>query len=834
MSYVQGSLGAMLQGVSQQPERIRVDGQVSEQINYESDVSEGLTSRPGTDEIATLAGSTNTMTIQKVSVKNTDYMVGHGTGELAMWTMSGTPLTVVTPDGTDYLGPDMVFHSEEDGSLLCLNRETTVLKDPTVVGRSFHAGLITCLGGQFSRTYTAKVTYQDGTTIEAEFTTPDGTAANDSDKTAGAYIIYQLQRILKNHPNLKAGTVISMSDNTVIPMHINSEPVADIEAETGEDFSTSIDGEFRWFDPESFVNFSTTLVSVKAGDVMSIEYTEPLSIVVDDGEYGTIIRSATDSVDDLTDLPRFAQHGHIVRVVGSVSEDDDYFLRFTSDVDGALDGDEFGKDGVWREWADPDQANSLDLTTMPHALSIDGTTATFEQASWESRRVGDDNSNPHPEFVGKIIRDLGGFESRLVMVAGSSMITSRSDKSLDLYKESASADSVSDPIGIKSRKAEGATLDWIVPFDRNLLLVSDPGEAQFVVTGGGLTPNNASMVLTTDYTVIGKTRPVTTGRTIMLPFVAGNFAGINEFFTNDQVATNGADPITAVQDRYITGTVDGMAVAENFNRVAFKTDADARTVWIYKYLWSGAERAQSAWFKQTFPADIRAMFYDSSNFYVVIDDPANAGTAILVRMDLNRADADVGFHVTLDRKVDLNVASNTVTVNYANARIVQRAGCETPGVGAQSLSIVDNGNGTFTHTLDDEICPNGATVTVGIPVPRLLQPTMPHYKDRNDRVVSSAVLTVLAFFIHLAGSSDVKITMDSPYRATREFYPRRFPLDDEALDPSREGYMDYTLRAPWGEQTSRANLTLSSDDIRPDTILEIEWEGQLRGNRRRI
>jgi hypothetical protein len=72
------------------------------------------------------------------------------------------------------------------------------------------------------------------------------------------------------------------------------------------------------------------------------------------------------------------------------------------------------------------------------------------------------------------------------------------------------------------------------------------------------------------------------------------------------------------------------------------------------------------------------------------------------------------------------------------------------------------------------------------------------------------------------------------YRDKRDFFPRRVPMSNDPLDPDEGGTRDYVMKVPWRETHDRSNLTITCDDIRPDTILEVEWAGDLRGVRRRI
>jgi hypothetical protein len=784
MAYVEGTLGAMLQGVSQQPARLRAEGQVTEQVNYESDVSTGLTSRPGTEVVATLMGSQAGMALTPVDFNGAPYLVGHADGYLQVWDINGVQYTMDFPDGTDYASTDMVFRADESAKhVKCLSRGVTVAMSGTVDGRPLHAAVATVLGGLYDRTYTVTLVADNGDEQTVSYTTPDGTTSGDGTKTSAGNIATEIKNAWDalTLPAGFAGVTLEQHENTLL-------------------------------------------------------WTAPTAVVIsaDDDEGGDTIRVADDVVKDATHLPRTSKHGHTVLVQGGRSEDDDYFLRFDSDVTSA-DGAGFGSPGVWRETADPDLDNDLNRLTLPFALEIDPVTSTaiFRRVFWRPRRAGGEDTNETPPFVGSTIRDMVIFEGRLLVLSDGAVYGSRAGDTRDFWKKSATTQTDDDPLSFRSTAANGATLDWIVPFDRDLLIVSDPGSAQFVIRGGGLTPRNASMVLTTEYEVDSGVRPVSTGRTVILPFRQGGFVGINEFFTRDEVSTNAADPLTAVQPRYIQGKVRGLAAATNFNQFTILT-GQPRSMWVYRYLWDATQRLQSAWYKFRFSDKIGTHFYDASYMYVVFKDDYNP--AVLTRMDMNRVPhPDAGFHVTMDRIETLTVGiGSTVDVPYSGAQVLQGSGCQSPGLQAAVMGTTDIGGGFERIQLDAVVCPPASTVVVGKPIERTLEPTMPQPKNGAGTVTSVATLNIRHFMLHMDDSPDVKATRASVYRDKRDFFPRRVPMSNDPLDPDEGGTRDYVMKVPWRETHDRSNLTITCDDIRPDTILEVEWAGDLRGVRRRI
>ena len=266
---VEGSLGALLQGVNQQPARIRLEGQVTEQINYMSDISTGLTSRPASDQLFEFTGVSEETKFHAFQLNQVDYVIAYG-NTMRIWDVSGKEYTVNYEDADvqNYIGPNMQFHVFNDDSediLYCNNSDVVVRAQDNVDGYPFRVALVTALGGQFSRTYSVEVVI-DGQTYAASYQTPDGTGNNDGEDTRSENIIEQLTSQLVSL-NIPDALVVRQDD--VLQVRVSSD--ADI------------------------------------------------SVTVSDGDNGTILRSMAETIEDTADLPQFAPHGTIVRVIGDTS-----------------------------------------------------------------------------------------------------------------------------------------------------------------------------------------------------------------------------------------------------------------------------------------------------------------------------------------------------------------------------------------------------------------------------------------------------------------------------------------------------------------------------------
>ncbi len=807
---VSGTLGSLLQGVSQQPAHIRNDGQVTEQINMVSDVVEGLTSRPASVLDSYNLLSDSGLLWKNISIDGKTLQAGYKNGILELLDVNGIPQTITSdPDALSYMGTDMQSYVYDNIAYFINRDKITAMNPSTTASEALvvkDIGLCTILGGLFSHTYKLILEYTDGTKATGSYTAPDGTTSGDAAKTSSDYIANQLRISLAARPQIKAGTTVAVS-----------------------------------------------------GSVVLITGAPSLKLTASDGSGDETIRVQTNIALVLTDLAEFAPHGTLVRIVGQKGDVDDFWMRF--DIDGATVGGSFGSEGVWQEWLNPFEPNALDLTTMPVVLSKTGATEySLTLGDWQPRRVGDSTTNPIPGFVGSSFRDISGFQSRLVFISGSRVSTSRTNIPTDFFKQSASADVATDPIDLLSTSEKDVTLQWIVPFDRDLVVFGN--STQFLITGAlAMTPTNASMVQTTNFDMSIGAKPVSTGRTVLFPFQSGGFAGVKEFYSANSVDANEAISITQVQDKYMKGSINNMISSTNFSFVLCQTDDpnEYKTIFVYKYYWDGEQKVQSSWSRWTFPYDVHNIFFEGSSLKILMYDDTLKYISVSVDLDLP-AHPDTGYHVTLDIRddyivetsdgsyvlldyvdldyVDLGTASSRTTYLdlpwSTNVKLVQGAGCAVPGQIITPIDIIALGNGNYRYAVSKSTAPDGATVIAGLVYTKSITPTMPFIRDADGKAVKQSKLVITDFNVYYENSGIISTSMYSKYRTDPKSYSNStIPVANDPNDPLGNGIRSGELTVPWGEQSDWSELTLSSNDVRPMTLIDVEWIGQtlIRGRR---
>lgn len=815
-----GSLGSLLQGVSQQPAHIRNDGQLTEQINMLSDVVLGLSTRPGSKYVSTLDIDTD-FKFMNLSVEDNDYQIGYKAGQLIIIDEDGNLSNlVVEDDALTYIGDDMSAYTY-DNVVYIVNRDKVVLQDPTNTTAQDEVitdiGLVTCLGGLFSHTYSVTVEYANGTKLTASYTCPDGTEDGDAAKTTSDFIIARLAAGLRGQGSL-TDDYDFRADRSQIDV-----------------FGTAFD--FTAL-PDDIVQTGTPVAGTviqTAGDTLMIKGVPGIKLSVEDGSGGDILRKQTSISKSTEDLAEFAPHGTLVKVIGLDDTEDDFWMRYEVDGDPAV-GSSFGSDGVWREWVNAFETVAFDLNTMPYTLTKTGTNEfTIRHGDWQSRRTGDENTNPAPSFVGYTIRDVGGFQSRLVFVSGPNLIMSRTNIPSDFYSQSVVASTATDPIDILSTSEDDNLLQWIVPFDRDLVLFGN--NAQFVVTGANvITPDNASMVQTTTFDSTLAVKPVNTGRTLLFPFSKGAYSGIKEKFSVNSTEANTASTITRLQDRYLKGQVSSIVSSINMNITLVTTDSpeQTNTIFVNQYIWDGQSKVQDAWHKWEFPFPVKNVYFDNSEIVILLDTGAGYS---LCKVDLDYSDDPIlGYVLCLDLndsvQVDVAAEYNYISSAYPDLTLVQGEGCYTPGI---EILSTRTGSGPYVYQISKEIAPTGATVYYGLPYIATAKPTMPFIRDRNGKVQRLHSLVVTDFVIHYDRSGYISATLSSRYRdedvtINNEQYSEFLDKNDTDFNGTRSGQWI----VPWGERSDWSELTVYSDDFRPISITEIEWIGQPLTRGRRV
>ena len=417
-----------------------------------------------------------------------------------------------------------------------------------------------------------------------------------------------------------------------------------------------------------------SVIKVRPGD-------RDFRIRVEDGLANQGLGLAYKEVDSIVDLPKSCFNGFTIKVKGDADIDqDDYFVRFK-----VKDSSNFGE-GSWVEtvgWKKDESdteilegiETNLDRETMPITLvpvftgnditsfklqspeeNLFSTVTAPNEVGWRSRKAGNDNTNPFPSFVGSTINDVFFFKNRLGFLTDTAVVFSEADEYFNFFRTTTQQLLDSAPIDVGLSHTKVAVLQHALPFQEKLMLFSD--NSQFVLRGADvLSPKTVAISPVTEYDISDGITPLALGPYIYFPFNRGQFEGMFEYFVDNNTEVFEAEEITSQVPKYIPTGIKRMAGSASESMVLLQTATDQKTLFVYKYFWSGKEKIQSAWQKWEFDDNVTGFDFIDSTLYLILDGRD------LVKMPVENALTDTGLDYTLllDSRVD---GSDITSVNY--------------------------------------------------------------------------------------------------------------------------------------------------------------------------
>ena len=835
MAKVDGSLGSLVQGVSQQPPRARLPGQSEEQINVTNDEVFGLSRRSGT----TLLNAGTRMPADTTGHSATESGTIHMQGELYQYTLrTGVePVLRMSKGAVDYpvhiptnvaaymttppaagTGKHIVF-KEMDYTVYVLNTTKKTARGTAMpVGTVRNKVVLSCRGGKYSEGYRVDITV-GAVTHTLVHCVANGASTDDVEKARVATIMRHIWRVLTGG----AGTAFPAPDAT------------------------------DWWTPEedkTYISYGLTTFMAQHFDIRLANDHIVFTPKVADLDY-TVLATNTSS-DDLfiatyrtieraAYLPRRAPLGMVVRVKGSARPEDDYFLQWKVEGKSTV-GTTYRRDGVWEECTAPDQSAELDATTMPHELLWDASNNryTIKAIDWTARRAGNDDSNPMPKFLGETINDITDFQGRAVFLHSGDITMSRTDKYTDVFKQTATTKLATDPINMRSTATEGdSTLKYAVPFRRDLILFGT-NNTQFRVSGGNtLTTDNASMVLTSEFDADLNTRPQPLGSSVLFTSYTGRYTQLHEMYLSGTQNNHERRTLSTHVPRYVIGQATVLAADDGSTMAAIVGD-DPKTVYVYEYLWVDDRRVQSAWSKWVFQDNVHDIALRGGTAYITCK--SHTGAFYVDSMPLYREDVpELGIPVHLDTKQVIPLANtDTITAYCADPTKVQVVSLAGSTAGSRVIPAK-----VVTAPVSD--APNRVIITlkaaytgkllIGTEAPLTFVPTMPTIRDRDGVAVTGAELTITDFRITFERTGPFTATRVSTYEQPADYWTQVYSgrtLGDPDFRLGAIPVDSDTIDFPFSDASTTSKLQITANSHLPLTLTEIEWTGNVRNRSRRI
>lgn len=522
------------------------------------------------------------------------------------------------------------------------------------------------------------------------------------------------------------------------------------------------------------------------------------------------------------------------------------------------------------EWTKPSIQDTIAPVTMPHvgrlfvsSANVFGVSLEFGPTEWGKRRVGDEDSNKFPSFVGRRIRAITFASDRLGFAAGNHVVFSETGEHRNFFRTTVTNVIDSDRIDVAVASDENAEILWAKPMHKSIILLAEERQFSFDWSGA-LTPATVSATQATAYQVAKDCEPVSVGSNLYFASESGNFTQLLEMFVQGQAVVTEAANVSSHVPRYVPKRVFKSASSSNHSSVFLLSDEDRSKLFVYEFHYSGEQKAKSAWNRWSFEGirilDIRCI---GDSLWVVFDRTWTTGgepitEAFLGRIRLKHGDPglatlDFPHPVHLDQlcRVEgeftpgenrtyfsipsaLGVSGQTANIQAVYGEgFAQKGAVTTTSVGGLLLRTTES---PYQFFMDGDR--TQGPLYVGLKYPQRITLSEQFY-DANSKAALTARLQLRAMTVNFLRTgyfkTEVKMKgapLQSGSTFTSDSLVSNFSsrtLGDEYLRLSSVQLNDGTYRFPILARSSDADISLINDSYLPANFINAEWEGLISG-----
>ena len=816
MGVVSRAIPTLLRGISQSADATKQPDHADIQDNANSNPVQGLTKRSGTQFLANVSsGTLGNVHIQTINRDTAErYIAVFSNGNVKVYELDGTEKTVNKPDGTTYLNTsnprDQIKTVTIADFTFVVNTSVTAAMDTTLSAGNITQAIVFINQVSDKTTYTLTV---DGTTATKD-TSSDSTLSTTTVATA-----------LRNGLSGLSGFTLAQNG-----------AVIHIKKNDGSNFS------------------------IDATDTQGNTHT-------------TVVK---DSVQRFTDLPRVSPNGYVVEVKGDESTNfDNYYVKFVTNNGGALE------EGQWEETVEAGITFKFNYGTMPHVLirqadgnfrfaRVDGDTYTisgtdFTLPKWGERTVGDLESAPNPSFIDSKINNVFFFRNRLGFLADDNVILSRVSEFFNFFPETVLTVVDSDPIDVAASHTKVAILKNAVTMGEQLILFSD--QTQFVMASSSdtFTPKTANVIVATEFESSDLAAPVGSGSSIYYLTDKGDFAGVREYITQENITLKDAANITIHVPRLIPKNIFKFAVSTNEDVLLLLGSDNPNKLYVNRWLEGERGKILNSWSTYTFNENrtIRNIDFIGNELFLVIEE-ANGTTLEKLPFAADFVETNATFEFHLDHKVTeattgVSVAYNsgtdvtTFTVPYRLRKKMTVVGRYLAS--NETSTFVDTQGNTKTlkagQVLQTANATDGSTSTITISGDYrnskfiIGEPYEMHYRFSKQRLteqaggqssgeIISGRLQLHHFYIKFedTGFFKVQVTPENRDTSEHEFTGKFLGAASAAI--GQINLESGTFRFPVMSRADSVDIDVKNDTFLPTQLSSAEFEAMFYIRSRRI
>lgn len=787
MSLRSGKIPNLVQGVSQQPDELRLPTQLNLQEDCFASVVEGVIRRPPTEHIA------------RVSATSLDgafmHLINRDTTERYQVVVTATGIQVFDLQGASKTVNEV---SSSFGYLTCIDPKT-----------------------QFRALTIADYTFIVNTTV-----TPTMEATLTTDRDDEALILVKQGEYSSTYSLYIDGTqraTFTTSDtvaSTIRTDNIATELYNDLVAWAGAGFTFTRKG-------------SVIHISKSTGD---------FTVRTEDSQGGTSLYAFKDKTARFSELPIVAPDGFLIAIDANPDTDKgQYYVKAVSN-----NASETFGEVTWHESVAPGIEFGFNISTMPHALvrQVDGS-FNFQTITWDERLVGDATSNDVPSFVGAPIQDLFFYKDRLGFLADEYFILSETGGYFNFWRTTVTQILDTDPIDAKAAHNKVSLLKRALPFNTHLIMFSD--QTQFKMPGdAALTPKTFRCDPVSEFEGDMTAGPVHMGQSIFFGFnykdasgESTGYGGVKELFT-DPYSTEkmDAEDLTEHVPAYLPEGIHRLAGSTLTNVCVALTDGDPSRIYVNRTHRQGAKKVQNAWFRWNMgdaatTKVLSASFIESTLILMIERD----GEVFLEKLSLipKRVDAGSTYLTHLDRRVDQDNGFASITYNASiNRTTFALAATVAPYDSTTTILVGKDGSlPVILSSNVDSIVVKGdwsaKPVWMGQTYLSRLQPSTIYVRTASPSggmtIDPVGRLQLLRGYLIYSNTATFSVTVTPEGRTASTYtFTGRIVGDNQNVLGSvalRSGKFQFAILA----RNDQATIEIWSEGFLPFGISSLEWEG---------
>jgi len=620
MAVVSRAIPTLLRGVSQSSDALKQADHADIQDNADSNPVLGLTKRSGLHYITSLSNTTlGNVHIQTINRDTTEqYVAIFSNGNVQVYELDGTALTVEKPDGTTYLNTA---------------NPRSVIKTVTI----------------------ADFTFVVNTNITPVM---DSTLSAGTDTKAIVFI----NQAVNNTTYTVTVDGVTVTDNTAGDNPLSTDTIA-------ADIKSGLDSGLTGFTIER--NGPVLYIRKNDGSNFSIDGT--------DTQGNTKMTIVKDSVQRFTDLPTVSPNGYVVEVKGDDDTDfDNYYVKFVTNNGGAFEEgqwEETVKAGIPFKFDYSTMPHVLvrqadgnfrfaRVDGDTYSVTVGNTTANYTLPVWGERTAGDFESAPNPSFIGNKINNVFFFRNRLGFLAGDNVVLSAVSEFFNFFPETVISVLDSEPIDVAASHTKVAILKHAVTMGEKLILFSEQTQFTLTSSSDNLTPKTANVLVATEFESSAAAAPVGSGSSIYFLTKKGSFAGVREYITGGESQIRDAANTTVHVPRLIPSNIYKMAVSNNQDVLVLLGSDNPNKLYLNRWLYGeNFSKVLNAWFTFTINSNRKFLNIDfiGTDLVAVIEED-NKVTLEKIPFETDFKEANSEFEFYLDHKV--TEATTGVGVSY--------------------------------------------------------------------------------------------------------------------------------------------------------------------------